>query len=210
MLIHFKELLDKYKIQPTGVLHIGGSHAEELEAYTQSGIERMIWIEAIPDVFKKMEARLAPHPCALAINACISNVNGKEVDFHITNNDGQSSSMLGLNYHTVAHPDVHVVNTIKCITRTIDSLVEERKFDLEYYDFLNIDLQGAELLALQGMRDNIHKIKYAYLEVNEKELYTNCALILEIDAFMTAHGFSRVETKWAGDTGWGDAFYIRK
>lgn len=210
MLISFSDLIKQYKISPTGILHIGGSHAEELEAYTQNGIERMIWIEAIPEVFEKMQVRLAAYPFALGINACISNINDKQVDFHITNNEGQSSSMLGLNHHRVAHPDVYVVKTIQCNTRTIDSIIEEKGIDLIYYDFLNIDLQGAELLALQGMRDNMHKIKYAYLEVNEKELYTNCALTPEIDAFMKAHGFTRVETKWAGDTGWGDAFYMKK
>lgn len=210
MLIPFSEIIKKYRLSPTGILHIGGSHAEELEAYTQNGMERMIWIEAIPEVFEKMRARLANYPSAIAINACISNTDGKQVDFHITNNEGQSSSMLGLAHHREAHPDVHVVKTIKCTTRTIDSLVEEKGIDLSHYDFLNIDLQGAELLALQGMRNNIHKINYAYLEVNEKELYTNCALIPQVDAFMKAHGFSRVETKWAGDTGWGDALYLRK
>jgi FkbM family methyltransferase len=210
MLIPFSELVSKYNLKPTGVIHIGGSHAEELEAYTQNGIQNMIWIEAIPEVFEKMKAKLEPSPSALPINACIADVDGKEVDFYVTNNEGQSSSMLGLNLHREVHPDVHVIRTIKCKTRTVDSLVKERGFDFTYYDFLNIDLQGAELLALKGMHDNMHKINYAYLEVNEKELYTRCALLPEIDAFMKAHGFIRVELKWAGDTGWGDAFYLRK
>lgn len=210
MLIPYSDLVKKYGINPTGILHIGGSHAEELEAYTSNGIERMIWMEAIPEVFEKMQIRLEPWPSAIPIQACIADADGKEVDFHITNNDGQSSSMLGLAHHRTAHPDVHVVRTIKLKTRTVDSLVKQIGFDLSYYNFLNIDLQGAELLALKGMRDNLHKIQYAYLEVNEKELYTNCALIGEIDAFMKAHGFYRAEVKWAGDTGWGDAFYLRR
>lgn len=190
-------------------MHIGGSHAEELEAYISTGIERMIWIEAIPKVFEKMKARLEPYPSAIAINACIADVNGKEVDFKITNNEGQSSSILELKHHLIAHPDVYVSDVLHLTTRNIDSIINERGYDLTYYDFLNIDLQGAELLALKGMRENIHKINYAYLEVNQKELYEGCALIEEIDSFMKAHGFKRVETKWAGDTGWGDALYLR-
>lgn len=209
MLIPYSEIISRYKINPTGVLHIGGSHAEELEAYTQNGIERMIWIEAIPEVFEKMQARLTDYPSAIAINACISDIGGKEVDFHITNNEGQSSSLLALKEHKIAHPDVHVVKTIKCTTRTIDGIATSYDIDLFHYDFLNIDLQGAELLALKGMRENLYKINYAYLEVNNKELYEGCALIDEVDSFMKAHGFSRVETLWAGDTGWGDALYLR-
>lgn len=209
MLISFDQIKEKYHINPTGVLHIGGSHAEELESYLAGGIERMIWIEAIPEVFEKMEARLEPYHFAVAINACIADIEGKKVDFHITNNDGQSSSMLGLNLHREYHPDVHVVRTIKCITQTMDSIIEKKGFDLTYYDFLNIDLQGAELMALKGMKNNLHKIKYAYVEVNEQELYTGCPLIADIDKYLGSFGLFRVETKMT-DCGWGDALYLRK
>lgn len=209
MLIDLKYLLTKYNIQPTGIIHIGGSHAEELVSYMSNGIERMIWIEAIPEVFKKMEQQLISLNFAVPINACIADEEGNEVDFHITNNAGQSSSMLGLALHREMHPDVHVVSTIKCITQTIDGIVARRGFDLTFYDFLNIDLQGAELLALKGMKKNLHKINYAYIEVNEKELYTNCGLLPEMDKYMLDHGFTRVEIVMT-DCGWGDAFYIRK
>lgn len=206
MLMPFGEIVNKYNIKPTGILHIGASHGEEFEAYTAAGIERMIWIEAIPEVFEKLRAKLAPFPMAVPINACISDQEGKQVDFHITNNAGQSSSMLGLNLHREVHPDVHVVKTIQCITETMDGIISRKGFDLTYYDFLNIDLQGAELLALKGMKDHLHKIKYAYIEVNEKELYTGCPLIADIDAYMQTFGFYRADIKMT-DCGWGDALY---
>jgi len=209
MLIPFDYILKKYNILPTGILHIGASHGEEFEAYQAAGIKNQIWIEAIPEVFEKLQAKLEPHNMAVPINACISDVAGKQVDFHITNNAGQSSSMLGLNLHREFHPDVHVVKTIKCITTTVDAIVDARLFDLTFYNFLNIDLQGAELLALKGMKNNLHKIKYAYIEVNEKELYTNCPLIGDIDAYLAGFGLFRVETKMT-DCGWGDALYLRK
>lgn len=208
MLIPYDQIIKKYNILPTGILHIGGSHAEELEAYTNNGIERMIWIEAIPEVFAKMQARLEPYHMAVPINACIADIEGKTVDFHITNNEGQSSSMLGLKLHREYHPSVHVVKTIQCITQTVDSIIEKRGFDLTYYNFLNIDLQGAELMALKGMKNNLHKIKYAYIEVNEKELYTGCPLIADIDKYLESFGLFRVETKMT-DCGWGDALYLK-
>jgi hypothetical protein len=31
-----------------------------------------------------------------------------------------------------------------------------------------------------------------------------------MDDFLKTFGFVRVETSWAGQTGWGDAFYMRK
>lgn len=209
MLISFEQIIKKFNLKPTGILHIGASHGEEFEAYREAGLERMIWIEAIPEVFEKLQQKLLPYPTAVPLNACISDQEGKQVDFHITNNAGQSSSMLGLNLHREMHPDVHVVKTIKCTTQTIDGIITRNGFDLTYYDFLNIDLQGAELLALKGMKDNLHKIKYAYIEVNEKELYTGCPLIADIDAYMQTFGFYRAEIKMT-DCGWGDALYLKK
>jgi hypothetical protein len=72
-----------------------------------------------------------------------------------------------------------------------------------------MDLQGAELMALQGLGKEIDKIDFAYLEVNKDYLYEGCALIQDIDAFMEVNGFKRVELEWCGNFGWGDAFYTR-
>ena len=77
------------------------------------------------------------------------------------------------------------------------------------YDFLNIDLQGCERFALKGMGDILYNFKWAYLEVNAKEVYKGCALVGEIDEYLLGFGFKRVETKWCGNTGWGDALYIK-
>ena len=76
-------------------------------------------------------------------------------------------------------------------------------------NFLNIDIQGAELLALKGMGDLIKEYDYLYLEVNSEEVYMGCGLITEIDIYLEKYNFKRVETKWWGNAGWGDAFYIR-
>lgn len=209
MLINFSYLLEKYNFKPTGIFHIGASHGEEMEEYLKNGIERQIWIEAIPEVFEKLKQKLEPYPWAKPINACISNKIGERVKFNITNNDGQSSSFLPMKDHLTAHPDVKVVNTIELVTTTADQLASFLDLEIALYDFLNIDLQGAELMALQGFARNLAKINYIYIEVNEKELYEGCPHKAEIDAFLLQHGFEGVEesiTSW----GWGDKFYMRK
>ena len=88
----------------------------------------------------------------------------------------------------------------------IDSLLKD--IDLTGIDFLVMDLQGAELLALKGMGDLLNKFKYAYLEVNRDELYVNGAKVEEIDIYLDNYGFKRKETKMLG-FGWGDALYIK-
>jgi hypothetical protein len=66
-----------------------------------------------------------------------------------------------------------------------------------------------ELSVLKGMGEDLHKINYAYLEVNSKEVYKGCALVGEIDEYLFRYGLKPREESWAGNTGWGDKFYMR-
>jgi FkbM family methyltransferase len=210
MLIEFKYLFDKYSVKAKGVLHIGAHIGQEAEAYVANGIERVIWIEANPDLFDKLTDRTLSIPGTICINACISDTDGEEKVFHVSSNDGQSSSFLELGTHAVVHPDVTYVKDIRCTTKRIMSIFYEQGFEIDEYTFLNIDLQGAELFALRGMGGLLDRVKYAYLEVNKAELYKGCALIDEVSEYMAKFGFVLVETLWAGSTNWGDAFYIKK
>jgi len=205
MLIPFHILCQKHNIAPKGVLHVGASEGQEAYAYYLQGVKRTIWIEAIPDIFNKLVQNIKKYPDALAINACVSDVDGNEMLFNIASNDGQSSSLLELGTHKIAHPSVHYTHTIEVVTRRIDTLLSG--YDLTGFDFLTIDLQGAELLALKGMGELIDGFKYAYIEVNREELYKGCAMVWEIDEYLK--DFERVETKFT-DKGWGDALYIKK
>jgi len=76
------------------------------------------------------------------------------------------------------------------------------------YNFINIDVQGYELEVFKGSTNTLTNIDYIMTEVNNDEVYENCAKIWEIDNFLNKFGFQRVEVNWCGGT-WGDAFYIK-
>lgn len=210
MLISFDYLFKQYNIKAKGVLHIGANTGQENEAYRKNGIEHVMWIEADPETFRKLEENLSGTPNSYYVNACIGDEEGKEVTFHLSNNERQSSSFLELGTHTQAHPEVHYTDSFVTKMKRIDNLFYEKGLNMKDFSFLNIDIQGAELMALKGMGKLLMDIDYAYLEVNQKELYIGCALIEEIDAYMNFFDFARVETLWAGNTGWGDALYVRR
>ena len=90
----------------------------------------------------------------------------------------------------------------------VDTIIEEKGFDRRLFNFVNIDIQGAELIALQGMEEQLKFLDYVYLEVNEKHLYEDCALIPEVNKFLLARGFKGVAIKMTNH-GWGDALYIK-
>jgi len=201
MLIDLRTLYDKYSLNIKGVIHIGAYNGEESEAYGECGINKVIWIEAIQHLADKLRKR---RPQDIVINEVVSDKE-ETVDFMITNNEA-SSSLLNLGTHLQYHPKVWESNRIKVNTITVDNLVKKYNIDINDYNFLNIDIQGAELKALKGMKENLKYIDYLYLEVNEEKIYEDCCLIGELDEYLT--DFKRMETKMT-KYGWGDSFYKR-
>jgi len=203
MLIPLHNLVNKYNIQFKGILHVGAHECEELkdyERYLQRN--KILWVEALP---RKVELCKEKYPNVLIENAIVSDVV-ENVRFNVSNN-GQSSSILEFGLHSTFHPHVHYVSSFEAETKLLKDIL--CKYDIDY-NFLNFDIQGAELKALKGMAEYLPKVDYLYTEVNSDYVYKDCALITELDEYLLPFGLVRVETKWCGDYRWGDAFYIRK
>jgi FkbM family methyltransferase len=209
MLIKLSQLNRKYNLKISGILHVGASIGQEAEQYKALGVKNVIWVEAIPNIYEDLKKNIAAYPGNKAIHECVSDTTGEEVDFNVSDNEAQSSSMLQLGVHEEIHPEVHYVSSFKTTTKRIDDIVREYDIDMSAINMLNFDIQGAELQALKGMGDLIGSINYIYLEVNKRETYKGCALIDEVDSFLVEKGFKRVETgEWVEDC-WTDAFYVR-
>jgi FkbM family methyltransferase len=202
------KVLNDNDIKLTGVFHIGAHECEEIETYKIMGITNLndiIWIDAIPKKVEEANNRNIPN----VYNHVVTDKDDQYISFNISNNY-QSSSVLELSSHLkIHHPTIHYIDKIEAKTITIDSFFKQYDINCSKYNFWNFDIQGAELLALKGGVDSIKHVKAIYLEVNEKELYINCALIGDIDKFLENLGFKRVLTSIHHSCGWGDALYIR-
>lgn len=201
MLIPLSDLVKKYSIKLSGVLHVGAHEGEENSAYISNGATQhsIYWVEANPSLCESLSKHL-PNVIQAAVSDKVENVT-----FHVTNNY-QSSSILELEEHRNEHPHIHVIETLELETKTLDSVVEANCI---YANFLNMDIQGAELKCLQGFEKHINMIDYVYTEVNTKYLYKGCALLDELDEWLSVRGFDRKETSIT-QHGWGDALYIRR
>jgi FkbM family methyltransferase len=209
MLISFDEILPilhQYKIQPTGVLHIGAHECEELLDYTAKlkiSKHNIIWIDGLKAKVDMMKSWRIPN----VYHAIITNKDNDIVQFHVANN-GQSSSILLFDAHCQEHPDISFVHHIQEPTITIDTFMHKNNINCEFLNFWNLDIQGAELMALQGATNSLQHVKVIYIEVNVKHLYAKCPLINDIDDFLMPLGFTRTITKITLH-GWGDALYVR-
>jgi len=140
--------------------------------------------------------------------AVVSDTDNESVSFKITNN-GQSSSILELETHLKHHSHIYVVKEIEQKTITMKTFIDANNFNMHNYNFINLDIQGAELKALKGMGEYLEHVDYIYTEVNQEYLYKNCALLHEIDEYLEKYGFRREILKMT-EFKWGDAFYVKR
>ena len=180
---------------------MGAHDGEEQDDYNKLEWGPVTWVEALPSKVRLLSQRLeAPHS---VIEACVWDTNQTEMVLHETNN-GQSTSLFEFGTHESNYPEIEVIDEIKVLTKRLDSL----DIDFHQIDFLNLDIQGAELQALKGMGEKMLEISYVYSEVNRENVYKGCALISEIDEFLIEKGFMRIDTIWTNN-GWGDALWVK-
>jgi len=205
MLIPFSNIISKYKISKK-ILHIGAHTCEERNDYIAGGFsdDKVIWIEGNQDIVNQVKSSI---PSINIYESLISDKDDTEVEFIITNN-GQSSSILELDEHLKEHPYVFEIKRCLKKTITVDTFIKNNNINIYDIEFVNIDIQGAELLALKGMKETLYYVNYLYLEVNLKHLYKNCALVSEIDDFLKEYNFTRIDSVFTKH-GWGDALYVK-
>jgi FkbM family methyltransferase len=207
MLIPISKIISKYKFIPSGILHVGACQMEEMDDYKTFGVDRVIWIEANPNLVEINESKAKTSGHQL-IQGLIYDVDGAEFDFNLTNNL-QSSSILDFDKHKHYHPQVEVINTIKLKTTTLKTLLESNDIPRGSFDFINLDIQGVELRALKGLGDYIEDLKFVYTEINTGQVYSNNDVLEDIDKYLESKDFTRVETEITPYE-WGDAFYIKR
>jgi FkbM family methyltransferase len=206
--IDLQQLCSQYSLTSRGIIHIGAHDGKEIALYKAMGTQRILFVEANPVVFERLKANIAGHPNVQAANCAISNYNGM-VNLRVTSFD-QSSSILPLKRHQEIYPYIAEIHQISVQSRTLDTLLQELKINPAEFNVLVIDIQGAELLALQGSVTVLKHIEAIATEVNYEELYEGCALINQVDDFLETHDFERVETTTPFHPSWGDAFYVKK
>ena len=188
----------------TGILHVGAHECEEKRDYNQEGIvdSNIVWVEGNKDKVLEMRMKGIDN-----IYCALIDETEHEVTFHITNN-GQSSSILPLETHLQHYPHITVTEERKLTTTTLENLIKKTGIPIETLNFWNFDIQGAELSALKGAGDYLKYADYIYVEVNVESLYKGCALLPEMDAFLSSKGFQRAGMQLVKQ-GWGDALYVR-
>jgi len=174
----------KYRFVIDGGAHTGSFTDAFLQLHRP---ERVILVEATPDLEGKLRARYAGKPGVSIVAAALSDQNGK-APFEI-NRSAWSSSLLPIDPRNTEWfgRDLRVARTVQVPTITLPALMDEQ--GLGTVDLLKLDLQGAERLVFAGGETALDRVRVIYTEVFFEPLYEGAWLFWETNEFLAGHGF---------------------
>lgn len=172
----------------SGIIHVGANTGQEREHYASLGLN-VLWVEPIPTVFDELQSNIAEFPTQRAYCRLLADRHGIEYDFHISNNQGASSSILDFAKHVEIWPDVHYTHDIRLTATTLSALIDTERIELSNYGALVLDTQGSELLVLKGAAPILDQFRFIKSEVADFESYAGCCQLKELTDFLRRHSF---------------------
>lgn len=202
MLLDLTGLIKKYNMNIKGVIHVGSHYGEENNLYDLIGIKKRIFFEPLSSNFSILKKNISKE--YKVVKKALGNENKKIKMYVETKNSGQSSSILKPLLHLEQYPDI-----IFDKTEMVDMIrLDDFRMDLRDYNFMCIDVQGYELEVFKGAKKTLEKIDYIVSEINNYELYENCAFAKQLIRFLKPYGFKLVE-EHCPDISWGDGLFVK-
>lgn len=168
----------------SGVLHIGAHVGQEANTYALAN-KRVLWVEAIPEVYRTLCTNIQKHKLQSAMNLLLGDVE-KSVEFHISENQAESSSVF--KFSKTSRFGVQMKETLTLQMRRLDSILTSREVRDSYSHWV-IDVQGAELLVIKGAGSLIRDCVSLDIEVSTYETYEGGAQLGDIVEYLGQWGF---------------------
>ena len=188
-----------------------GSFCDHFQKINQSA--QRILIEPIPELSVFLTNKYKTNEYTLIINRAISDEEGVKT-FHVTANDGQSSSLLNVGArHLAAAPHANETSRIEVTVSKLDTITENLKFSSA---FLKIDVQGNEMQTLKGSLKTLKKVSAIHIEVSIQTLYDGDSIGFNVWSFLDREGFVLYgidpwfrDSKSNGELLQADFFFVR-
>jgi FkbM family methyltransferase len=190
------------------IIEAGAADGRDAERYaTLFPQARVVAVEPVPDLYRQLAKRAA----VTAVEAAVSDRQGTGA-LNIARWTDASSLLqardTGQRYDAYNRP----THQIPVKVRTIDAIAAEH--DIGSLDILKMDVQGAEMLALDGARNTLKNTRIVFTEVQFQPLYEGAALFSDLLPCLTSQGF-RLHNLYGqikdanGALAWGDALFVR-
>lgn len=187
------------RVEPTGVIHVGGHHGEEAPYYQQHGVRTVVWIEAEPDAFEVLSRNTASYPDHHCIHALAADQDGEERKFyrHRFRGGAKRGFCSTLPWNTAVVESDPVLSRLETFdvsamrAVTVATALGEGGFPPERFQYLSINVQGAELMVLRGLREYLDPIQWIFCdgELAASVRYEGAPTLEELAVWLQPHGF---------------------
>lgn len=196
--------IDSFLLNCKSIVHIGANKGQERYHYERLNL-RVIWIEALPNLYAELTKNLKSFRSQKAILALLSSKSGEEMQFNVADNEGASSSIFDFSKHTDMWPHVQMTGRLNLVSKTLDEVINPS----DAVDAIVIDVQGAELLVLQGGSRVLHGAQYVKAEATDFDAYSGGCTLDELSDFMVKAGFVEIErSPFATKEGLGNSYDV--
>lgn len=189
----------------SGVLHIGAHFGEERFLYSELN-KPVLWIEAVPEYFQRLEANISGFANQQARLLLLSD-SEKLVDFFIANNEGASSSLFRFAENNgFENSGLRMESQLRLTTVRLDHAFQDNEISL--FDHWVIDVQGAEMEVLKGAGIFLKLCNSMMVEVSRREIYVGGSSYFDLTEFLEQEGFVQVWEAHLGEH--MDILFIRR
>ncbi len=160
-----------------GVIQVGANTGDEIGAFLTK-TNKILCFEPVESALDILNSRITQNNLqdkVIVSDYIVSDTTG-EVEFYVGQQSG-NSSMFDLNpdrpiFH---HGNIHDKKVMKK-SITLDDFFSQSELNAEDYNFIFMDVQGAEHLVLLGAKDTLKYIDHIYMEVSYFPVYLNTLL----------------------------------
>lgn len=195
-------IFERLNIQPKGVIHVGLWDFLEYGCYIRLVGDKVIGVEANPHVYESMSKPVCDKWGLKCFNEFLYKENDVVKNFYFA--DYGSSFYPG-------QPEWNKTQYIKVKTKTLSTLIEENQINMNEYDFLNIDVEGAELDVLLGFEKHLDYINVIDLETTLDDRHKSGISHDILVNWLDQRGFDLKEMSSSYEReGWGDSLFVRR
>lgn len=194
-------IFERINVGIKGIIHVGMWDFVEYGCYTKLVGNKVVGVEANPDVYKTMAKPVADQWGFKCFNEFTSDKDGDVRNFYFA---GEGSSLYQ------GQPAWNKHTSIKVQTKTLATVLDENNIDPAEYDFLNIDAEGSELDILKGYERYLNHVNVIDLETSYDDRHLSGASHDKIASWLSERGFELKEQSPTYDSQqWGDSVFVR-